>query len=504
MTNYYLGLDVGIGSVGWAVLNLDKKRIEDFNVRIFDSGEDLHKKERFSQKRRISRGIRRLYRRRSHRKLRLKNYLSSIGFITNDRISKFFESGNNNLIELRCKAIEEKLTPEEITACLINISNNRGYRDFYDVNLEDIDDLKEKEEYEKEHEAITLTNEFMRAGQYRTPAEMIWKCDEFKETNSQYRSFHNSPFSKHNILISRPMLEKEVDIILNKQRQYYDCFDDSVIQIIKKIIFVQRDFETGPGNENDEYRKFTGYLDSLGKCRFYKDQDRGSRFTVIADVYSLVNILSQYNFIDSNGAQCMPKQLAVELIESALNNGSIGNRELKSIAKKYNVSIGPNDSDTPITKCFKYIKTIKPIFERYGYEWNELVCNYIDIENNILNRIGIVLSQSQTPRRRINELEKLELGLDKQLVMDLSKLKLSGTTNVSYKYMKGSIEAFCEGDVYGKFQAKTNKEELTVKQENKPKKLLPFNNEDDCEFFKNPVVFRAINETRKIINSLST
>ena len=113
-----------------------------------------------------------------------------------------------------------------------------------------------------------------------------------------------------------------------------------------------------------------------------------------------------------------------------------------------------------------------------------------------------MLSQSQTPRRRINELEKLELGLDKKLVMDLSKLKLSGTTNVSYKYMKGSIEAFCEGDIYGKFQAKKNKEELTIKEENKPKKLPPFNNEDDCEFFKNPVVFRAINETRKIINSL--
>ena len=73
-------------------------------------------------------------------------------------------------------------------------------------------------------------------------------------------------------------------------------FDKSQYPNIKGIIFAQRDFETGPGNENDKYRKFTGYLDTLGKCRFYKDKDRGCRFTVIADVYALVNTLSQYNY----------------------------------------------------------------------------------------------------------------------------------------------------------------------------------------------------------------
>ena len=75
MEKYYLGLDVGIGSIGWSVINIEKNRIEDFGVRLFESGEDTRKKERFSQKRRRYRGIRRLYRRRSHRKQRLKNYL---------------------------------------------------------------------------------------------------------------------------------------------------------------------------------------------------------------------------------------------------------------------------------------------------------------------------------------------------------------------------------------------------------------------------------------------
>ena len=38
---YIIGLDIGIGSVGWAVVRNedDCKRLEDFGVRIFESGE---------------------------------------------------------------------------------------------------------------------------------------------------------------------------------------------------------------------------------------------------------------------------------------------------------------------------------------------------------------------------------------------------------------------------------------------------------------------------------
>ena len=128
MGNYYLGLDVGIGSIGWAVINIEKKRIEDFNVRIFESGEIKvnHKNSRASQQCRKSRGLRRLYRRRSHRKLRLKNYLSVIGLTTPEKINYYYETADNNVIQLRYKGLSEKLTPEEIAACLIHISNNRG------------------------------------------------------------------------------------------------------------------------------------------------------------------------------------------------------------------------------------------------------------------------------------------------------------------------------------------------------------------------------------------
>lgn len=500
--NYYLGLDIGIGSVGWAIMNLDKLRIEDFGVRLFDTGEDQRKNERYSQQRRRYRGVRRIYRRRSHRKNRLKNYLYSIGFTTEKELNNYFETKDNNVIKLRYEAVSEKKSPAEIVACLIHICNNRGYKDFYAVNVDEIDDPKEKKEYEEEHSAISHILDLMKTEGYTTPAEMIYKNKEFNGSNTIYRDYHNSIFSDRHYLIPREMIEKEVNLILQQQRAYYKCLDDNAIDNIKNIIFAQRDFETGPGNENDKFRKFTGYLDTLGKCRFYKDQDRGCRFTVIADVYSLVNTLSQYNYIDSDNNFSLTGELANEVINVALKNGNLTKRDISSIAKKHSILISDNNSETPITKCFKYIKTVKPIFEKYGYSWEELITNYTDIENNLLNKVGIVLSQSQTPKRRISKLRSISPSLDDNLINDLAIQKFSGTTNVSYKYMEGCINAFCEADIYGKYQANVNKDTLSVDEKSKPIKLPPFKNEDECEFFKNPVVFRAINETRKMINAI--
>lgn len=67
---YIIGLDIGIGSVGWAVVRNDDdcKRLEDFGVRIFESGEiiESNKNIRKGQRRRKYRGMRRRIRRRNH------------------------------------------------------------------------------------------------------------------------------------------------------------------------------------------------------------------------------------------------------------------------------------------------------------------------------------------------------------------------------------------------------------------------------------------------------
>lgn len=76
--------------------------------------------------------------------------------------------------------------------------------------------------------------------------------------------------------------------------------DKRINFICDNIVFIQRDFEDGPGDKKDSTRKYMGFLDSIGNCIYYKNEKRAFRTTIISDIYSLINQLSQVYFIDKN------------------------------------------------------------------------------------------------------------------------------------------------------------------------------------------------------------
>ena len=74
--NYRIGLDIGITSVGWAVLQDNSQdepeRIVDLGVRIFDVAENPKNGDALAGPRRDARSVRRRLRRRRHRLERIK------------------------------------------------------------------------------------------------------------------------------------------------------------------------------------------------------------------------------------------------------------------------------------------------------------------------------------------------------------------------------------------------------------------------------------------------
>lgn len=89
--NYKMGLDIGIASVGWAVINLDLKRIEDLGVRIFDKAEHPQNGESLALPRRIARSARRRLRRRKHRLERIRRLLVSENVLTKEEMNLLFK-----------------------------------------------------------------------------------------------------------------------------------------------------------------------------------------------------------------------------------------------------------------------------------------------------------------------------------------------------------------------------------------------------------------------------
>lgn len=71
MSNLVLGLDIGISSVGWGIINEETGEIIDAGVRLFEEAD-----RNANEDRRNFRSARRLKRRRKHRLERTKEFLT--------------------------------------------------------------------------------------------------------------------------------------------------------------------------------------------------------------------------------------------------------------------------------------------------------------------------------------------------------------------------------------------------------------------------------------------
>ena len=504
---YGIGLDIGIGSVGYAVIsrtnNLDA-RIEDIGVRLFDSGENIRQKASNAQERRGYRSTRRLLRRRKHRKERIKKFFLKIKLMNEMQLKAWQEqNGNQNVLQTRIKGLNEKLTPEEILDCIIHICNRRGYREFYgeDSKKENAD----KDELQKIEGGLASFDEIYQSGGYKSVAEMLINDPAFR-TETSFADYRNHKNAERYILIKREFVKKELEDILNKQSEYYTQLTANNIRIIcDDMVLAQRDFETGPGNEDDKTRRFMGFIDSIGQCMYYKDEKRAYRSTVIADIYALVNCLSQLSFVNTEtGEILLPENVAKEIIDTALINASITENDIKNILKQNKLEMHkPGKLEVTVPDTIRTLKTLKAVLTNAGYKYEELIKeNQFDINNpSKLHQLCLLLSENITPARRIRALKAK--GWNEKLQKEVIRKKFGGTASVCEKYMVEAIEAFKRGETYGNFQARMLKErEDALPDIEKQKYLAPFDKKVDEELVKNTVVFKAVNETRKILNEL--
>lgn len=115
MKKYVLGLDIGITSVGYGVIDLESNEFIDYGVRLFKEGSA---DENIS--RRSTRGRRRLISRKRNRLDDMQKALKSFGLYEDD-----FEP-IPNIYEVRVKGLREKLTKEELAAAILHLTKHRG------------------------------------------------------------------------------------------------------------------------------------------------------------------------------------------------------------------------------------------------------------------------------------------------------------------------------------------------------------------------------------------
>ena len=249
---YSLGLDIGISSIGWAVVNLEKNRIEDLGVRLFTSAERPKDGGAINEKRRLARGLRRRLKRRRVRMNKIKELFVKYEIISKDETERLYVLSNEDIDtwQLRAEGLDRKLTPREWARVLTSIAKRRGYKSNRKTEAN-------SDEGGKIIKSIALNKAYMESKGYRTVGEMFAKDEKYIDAKRNKNGQYNN-------CIDRSELEDETKILFSKQRELGNTYTSA-------------DFE-------NEYLQVFNYqkpfmtpelMDKMvGKCTLEKDEPR--------------------------------------------------------------------------------------------------------------------------------------------------------------------------------------------------------------------------------------
>lgn len=496
---YTLGLDIGIASVGWAVLenNIDGEpiKIERLGVRIFDKAEHPKTGASLAEPRREARGQRRTIRRKRHRKDRIKQLIQQNGIMTRVEMSEMFEHSQfeTSVYELRVQALERALTKQEFVRVLIHLAQRRGYK-----SNSKSEEAKDKENG-KVKSAISENKQCMEENGYRTIGEMLLNDDRFWECSPDGTKIfvpHNHP-DDYRTTVERSMVEDEIRLIFSQQRalgaSYVTAeFEEAYLEIWGS----QRNFDEGPGGKSPYGGNMIEKM--LGHCTFEKDEPRAAKGSYSAEYFRLLQDVNHLRLVKNNGESSAltaeQKQIYIDLVMKSATASYAQLRKKLELSNDVSFNMlryGSDEIGKVERKKLGHMKFYHEMRKALNTVQKDAISTVSWEQRDEIARILLCYKSDD---KRKAQLEKLDIP--HEFIPALLTLSTSKTAHLSAKALRKLIPylekdmTYAEAckEVYGE-----HKSSITKKN-----KLSLF----DIEPINNPVVRRAVSQTIRVINAV--
>lgn len=507
---YILGLDLGITSIGWAIYDIDKQTIDRCGVRLFDAAENPKDKSSLALPRRDARGQRRRLRRRAYRMQSIKNLLTHEKLLTDEQISTLFHSQGKTLsskslydvYELRYQALNSLLTNQQLSQILIHLAKHRGFKS----NRKKDKSLDGAVNNSLENNKKTFTD-----GNYRTIGEMLY-------LDSEYKANRRNRFGEYRVMLQRSDIEAEAKIILSAQKTLGNkLITDKFIEQYIKIFNWQKLFDW-----RDDIIKM------VGSCQFEKEEKRAPKACFSSEKFvalsKLNNILIKdtkelterklssgeiqqvINFVLAKTAKSSPKITFANLRNEL---GLSDNERFNFVKYKSSEDFYEQEKNEQIRELsFSATHELKySIINSLGeITWSKLLTN-----QHLLDKLAVNLTYSKTDdkirdslqatltqyannftnaeqQQIINIIVDTGIGFDKNISLSLNVLyKIIPYLEIGLRYDEACKEAGYNHSAI---------------DNNKHFKLPSIQSIGLDQELTNPVVTRAISQTRKVINAI--
>ena len=342
---------------------MESGELKDTGVRIFTKAENPKTGESLALPRRTARGVRRRLNRRKVRLNELKrlicaefglnlgDFISSDGELPRayrlskceisgyesyekrkavrknsdtkekERLAQELEKCDTNPYKLRTQALERKLTAEELARVILHIAKHRGYGNKHAKESNDDESGKVKK-------AIAQNAKLMgekTAGQY------------LYELHSQGKKVRNKKDS-YEMCIAQGELQKELELIFEKQRKFSFAFSDKKYKIYDENRKIKElDFQSAVIEIAFLQRPLKSFDDKVGKCKFFADEFRAAKdspsaieFVALGQIINTLRNLEKESLKKKYG-EVYGKEKVQEILKIVLSSGKITYAKLRNI-----------------------------------------------------------------------------------------------------------------------------------------------------------------------------
>lgn len=482
--NYILGLDVGIASVGWAVVEIDKAsspvRLIDVGVRTFEKAEVPKNGESLAAARRGARSIRRLVRRRRFRLLKAKRLLKKEGILTSSDFTSSVEVQGLpiNCWELRVRGLTQRLSNKEWAAVLLHLLKHRGY-----LSQRRSERQSDNKELGALLSGVNQNHQLLQKNEFATPAELAIK--QFLPQEGRIRN-HAGQYSH---TFSRLDLKTEMQLLFKQQRLLGSTHASAALEeSFVDLLMWQKPALSGEA-----------ILRMLGKCTFEPAEYKAAKNTYSAEYFVWLTKLNNLRITVEGATRALDNAERQFLLKMPFEKNKVTYAQVRKVlslpdgATFNGLRYQKNNPESSTLMEMKAWHTIRKALEKRGLvaEWEGLKTQPV-----LLDAIGTAFSLYKTDEDiRTYLQDKITEEVIDALLEDVSfdkfiQLSLAALYKIIPLMEKGlRYDEACH-QIYGNHYGQKVSQKST---------LLPPVPADDI---RNPVVLRALSQTRKVINAI--
>lgn len=488
---YGIGLDIGIASVGWAVVALNENA-EPYGLircgsRIFDKAEQPKTGDSLAAPRREARSARRRLRRRSLRKADLYELMEKNGLPGKAEIEQAVQAGHlPDVYALRVQALDGPVTALDFVRILLHLMQRRGFRS----NRKADDAQKDG----KLLQAIDANTRRMEANRYRTVGEMMYRDPVFAEHKRNKAENYLST-------VKRDQIIDEARLVFAAQRQYGATWASPEMEAEYLCILTrQRSFAEGPGKGSP----YSG-SNRVGTCTLEgKSEQRAAKAAFSFEYFTLLQKINHIRIAENGTSRTLTPAERQVLLSVCCQTDKLDFARIRkalALPEEARFNMVRYRGEQTAEACEKKEKiTALPCYHKMRKALNTLRKDHIrNISREQLDAAGAALTNPENEDKLREALKQAEFEpLEIEALLTLPSF--AGYGHISVKACRKLIPYLEQGMNYND-ACQAAGYDFQGRQNGEKEQFLPASTEE-MEDITSPVVRRAVAQTIKVVNAI--